>query len=138
MPDQQGADPDTSNPEDMSVAMNRIAERSQRLISDFVAKQTAGGGMGMADPMNVGQAFLELTQRMMTNPAQFVFDFEVTESLYSKSAFCSYGIDTLIPTSTFNRKCLVNVITTLLYCSFTTQPYASVMARLKDSTGGEP
>jgi polyhydroxyalkanoate synthase len=60
------------DPEDMSQTMSRIAERSQRLISDFVSKQAAGGSFGMADPLNIAQAFLELTQRMMTNPAQFM------------------------------------------------------------------
>ena len=72
MADQLGADSGTPDPEDMTRTMSRIAERSQRLISDFLNKQSAGGSFGMADPLNVGQAFIELTQRMMTNPAQFM------------------------------------------------------------------
>jgi polyhydroxyalkanoate synthase len=72
MADQQGDEQNTPDPEDMMRTMSRIAERSQRLISDFLNKQSAGGAFGMADPLNVGQAFLELTQRMMTNPAQFM------------------------------------------------------------------
>ena len=72
MADQLGANSDAPDPEDMSRTMSRIAERSQRLISEFLSKQASGGGFGMADPMNVGQAFIELTQRMMSNPAQFM------------------------------------------------------------------
>jgi polyhydroxyalkanoate synthase subunit PhaC len=72
MADQQEANGNAPDPEDMSRTMSRIAERSQRLISEFMNKQNAGGSFGMADPLNVGQAFFELTQRMMTNPAQFM------------------------------------------------------------------
>ena len=72
MADQQGADKASPDPDDMSQTMSRIAERSQRLINDFVGRQSASNGFGMADPLNVGQAFLELTQRMMANPAQFM------------------------------------------------------------------
>ena len=72
MADQQEANGSAPDPEDMTRTMSRIAERSQRLISDFMNKQGADGSLGMGDLMNVGQAFIELTQRMMTNPAQFM------------------------------------------------------------------
>jgi polyhydroxyalkanoate synthase len=72
MADQPGDGRDIPDSEDMSRTMSRIAERSQRLVTDFVNKQSAGNGFGMADPLNVGQAFIELTQRMMSNPAQFM------------------------------------------------------------------
>ena len=56
----------------MPEAMARIAERSQRLVSDFLTRTSGSGdgGLGMADPMNVGAAFFELTARMMANPGQ--------------------------------------------------------------------
>ncbi|MDX2225410.1 MAG: class I poly(R)-hydroxyalkanoic acid synthase [Rhodospirillaceae bacterium] len=54
--------------------MAGIAEQSQRLLSDFLTRNAggspaAGMGVGMGDPLNIGQAFFELTQKMMTNPA---------------------------------------------------------------------
>jgi polyhydroxyalkanoate synthase len=56
--------------------MGKIAEQSQRLVSEFLAKQQNGGaskdGLGMSDPLNIGQAFFDMTARMMANPAQLV------------------------------------------------------------------
>ncbi|RVU39836.1 class I poly(R)-hydroxyalkanoic acid synthase [Hwanghaeella grinnelliae] len=52
--------------------MGQIAERSQKLVTDFLNKHPAGnteGALGHGDPLNVGAAFLEMTHRMMTNPA---------------------------------------------------------------------
>lgn len=65
--------PDDSSPEpDWSEISNSIAERSQRLITDFVNRNADDPGkamnMGMADAMNIGGAFLELTAKMMADP----------------------------------------------------------------------
>ncbi|MGE0253919.1 MAG: PHA/PHB synthase family protein [Alphaproteobacteria bacterium] len=68
MADQHGAGNGESA--ELAQAMGRIAERSQRLVQDFLARSSSGNAMGMADPLNIGQAFVELTARMMTNPAQ--------------------------------------------------------------------
>ncbi|MBT5570444.1 MAG: class I poly(R)-hydroxyalkanoic acid synthase [Alphaproteobacteria bacterium] len=73
MSDQQNADnadKQIPSPEDMAASMAQIAERSQALVTSFMSNQS--GSMGMADPMNVGQAFIELTQQMMANPAQMM------------------------------------------------------------------
>jgi polyhydroxyalkanoate synthase subunit PhaC len=73
MSDQQNennTDQVTPTPEDFAASMAQIAERSQALVNSFMANQS--GSMGMADPMNVGQAFIELTQQMMANPAQMM------------------------------------------------------------------
>jgi len=57
-----------------AAQMAEIAEKSQRLVADFLARQgtQAGGeeGIGMADPMAIGAAFLEMTTRMMADPAR--------------------------------------------------------------------
>jgi polyhydroxyalkanoate synthase subunit PhaC len=54
--------------------MAEIAEKSQRLVADFLSRQgkEAGGeeGIGVADPMAIGSAFLEMTTRMMADPAR--------------------------------------------------------------------
>ena len=59
------------DPLQWSRGMTEIAERSQRLVLEFMARQAADGA-GMADPLNIGSAFLEMTQRMMAEPGKFV------------------------------------------------------------------
>ncbi len=73
MADQQNADnagKAGSDPEALAASMAKIAERSQALVNGFLSNQS--GSLGMGDPMNVGNAFIELTQRMMANPAQMM------------------------------------------------------------------
>jgi polyhydroxyalkanoate synthase len=53
-------------------SMAEIAEKSRHLVSEFLARQADGAGTGVADPLNVGTAFLEMTQRLMSNPARIV------------------------------------------------------------------
>ncbi|MFO1056973.1 MAG: class I poly(R)-hydroxyalkanoic acid synthase [Dongiaceae bacterium] len=74
MTDQQGSEMRLPDPVELSRAMASIAERSQRLVLDFVGRQQANGGngLGMGDPLNIGQAFLDLTARMMADPARLV------------------------------------------------------------------
>jgi polyhydroxyalkanoate synthase subunit PhaC len=51
----------------------QIAEKSQRLVADFLSRQGGGEqGIGMADPMAIGAAFFEMTARMMSDPARLV------------------------------------------------------------------
>ncbi len=53
--------------------MADIAERSQRLIQDFVAKNASSpNSTGISDPLNVGEAFLELTRQMMADPTKLM------------------------------------------------------------------
>src|SRR3546814_13513828 len=53
--------------------MAAIAERSQKLVAEFLARQQAGGGgNGNLDPLNIGAAFMEMTGRMMADPAKLV------------------------------------------------------------------
>ena len=73
MADQQNAKNVGNNAPDLealAVSMAKIAERSQTLVNGFLSNQSAN--MGMADPLNVGSAFIELTQRMMANPAHIM------------------------------------------------------------------
>src|SRR3954470_5247926 len=47
--------------------MAEVAERGQRIVTDFLRRQT---GMGATpDPLNIGGAFFEMTTRLMANPA---------------------------------------------------------------------
>ena len=53
--------------------MSEVAERGQRIVSDFLRRQSEGGAPGAnPDPLNIGSAFLEMTARMMSNPTRLV------------------------------------------------------------------
>jgi polyhydroxyalkanoate synthase len=71
MTDQQGAESLFPDPAEFAKTLAHIAERSQRLVTDFLSQQS-DGGLGMADPLNVGSAFLEMTSRLMTDPAKLL------------------------------------------------------------------
>ena len=58
--------------EDMAKVMADIAKRSQRILSEFLSRNPTSGGVGMGDPMNIGQAFMDLTTQMMANPAKMI------------------------------------------------------------------
>ena len=56
------------DPEAVSRSMADIAERSQRLVSDWLARQSPPNSG--PDPLNIGGAFLEMTARLMTSPGK--------------------------------------------------------------------
>lgn len=72
MAEQQPPDIKLPDPVEISKSMAAIAERSQKLVADFLARQQAGGGAGNLDPLNIGAAFMEMTGRMMADPAKLV------------------------------------------------------------------
>jgi polyhydroxyalkanoate synthase len=51
--------------------MAEVAERGQRIVTDFLKRQ-ADTGPGGLDPLNIGGAFLEMTSRMMTDPSRIM------------------------------------------------------------------
>jgi len=60
------------DPVELSQGMARIAERSQRLVSEFLARQADEQKVAGPDPLNVGGAFLDLTARLMAEPQKLV------------------------------------------------------------------
>jgi poly[(R)-3-hydroxyalkanoate] polymerase subunit PhaC len=72
MADQQGAERKLPDPLELSRTMATIAEASQRLVSDFLTRQGGGAQDQDADPLNIGQAFLEMTARLMSDPGKLV------------------------------------------------------------------
>jgi polyhydroxyalkanoate synthase len=52
--------------------MAGIAEKSQRLVAEFLKRQSPEEGIGMASPLAVGAAFFEMTARMMSDPSRLV------------------------------------------------------------------
>ncbi len=73
MAENQAPDVKLPDPVELSRAMTRIAEQSQKLVTDFLSRQSADGvGTANPDPMGVGHAFLEMTKRMMADPAKLM------------------------------------------------------------------
>ena len=69
-----GAKPEVKLPDPVELTrmMGAIAERSQAMVAEFLRRQSAKPSMGMADPLNIGQAFFDMTARLMSNPAKLV------------------------------------------------------------------
>ncbi len=57
---------------ELSEQMSDIADRSRHLVAEFLKRQAAGEGVGMADPLSIGAAFFEMTARMMSDPSRLV------------------------------------------------------------------
>ncbi|MCP4330761.1 MAG: class I poly(R)-hydroxyalkanoic acid synthase [Alphaproteobacteria bacterium] len=73
MVDQQANNDELGNLADRATIIADIAERSQRLVNDFLTRQAKDGfAPGMGDPLSIGNAFMEMTARMVTNPAKLV------------------------------------------------------------------
>ncbi|MEX2453827.1 MAG: class I poly(R)-hydroxyalkanoic acid synthase [Rhodospirillaceae bacterium] len=60
------AQPDSA---ELAATIGRIAEQSQRIVADFIARQGDRTDVN-GDPLNIGSAFLAMTARMMSDPAR--------------------------------------------------------------------
>lgn len=58
------------DPEKVSAAMADIGEQSQALIKDFMEKQANSEEQPEIDPLNIGNAFIDLTNKMMQDPTK--------------------------------------------------------------------
>ena len=65
-------DPDSNTPDPGEFARNmaEVAAKSQQLVTQFLQRQAEEGPKQNADPLNIGNAFVELTTRLMNNPQQ--------------------------------------------------------------------
>ena len=72
MADQQEEDAKGPDLAKMSEAMSDIAERSQRLVAAFLARQSQDSAIPDPDPLHIGAAFFEMTGKMMQNPLKIV------------------------------------------------------------------
>ncbi len=61
-----------ADPLEFSRSMAEIAEKSSKLVSDWIERQAAYNGATSIDPLNIGDAFLEMTARMMQDPVTMV------------------------------------------------------------------
>ncbi len=66
----EGATFKMPDPAAIGRSMADIAERSQRLVSEWLKRQPQDEHA--ADPLNIGSAFLEMTARLMANPAKLM------------------------------------------------------------------
>jgi len=60
------------DPNELSEVMQSIAERSQRIVNEFLTRAATDPETPVADPLNVGAAFFEMTARLMADPAKLV------------------------------------------------------------------
>ncbi len=63
--------PDERQQEELTVIMGEIAEKSQKLVQDFIERQHKSGGSMLStkpDPLNLSQAYMQYTTRLFTNP----------------------------------------------------------------------
>ncbi|MRG73698.1 class I poly(R)-hydroxyalkanoic acid synthase [Alphaproteobacteria bacterium HT1-32] len=74
MAENKGTQTELPDPAEISATMASIAERSQRIVAEFLARQGNTGSADPAalDPLNIGSAFMEMTSRMMSNPGKMV------------------------------------------------------------------
>ncbi|MDP6573900.1 MAG: class I poly(R)-hydroxyalkanoic acid synthase [Rhodospirillales bacterium] len=70
MDDQPRAPIGAPDPIAAARSLADIAERAQRLIADFLARQAETGGGGDPDPLNIGGTFSELAGKLMADPAR--------------------------------------------------------------------
>ena len=57
---------------EFSLNMSKVAAQSQRLVADFLERQQHDAAPPEADPLNIGQAFMEMTAKMMADPTKLV------------------------------------------------------------------
>jgi polyhydroxyalkanoate synthase len=69
-PSSQDAAPD---PVELSHAISSIAERSQRLVSEFMARQAQGNAaVDHSNSLSIAGAFFEMTAKLMVDPTRLV------------------------------------------------------------------
>ena len=59
-----------ADPMQLSRSMAGVAERSQRIVGDWLKRQSED--TPKADPLNIGSAFMEMTAKLMANPARLM------------------------------------------------------------------
>ena len=72
MADTKNSKDNTAGNGDFTRVMADIGERGQTLVQDFLTRQAEGGGLGHADPRNIGEAFFTMTQQLMQDPQKIV------------------------------------------------------------------
>jgi len=58
------------DPKEMADLFSHIAEKSQTIVKEFLNRQKNDGAFDLQDKMTVGKSFMELTQKMLADPAK--------------------------------------------------------------------
>ena len=72
MSEQPGPSVKMPDPVELSKTMTDIAEKSQKLVSDWLARQSENAPPQTFDPLNIAGAFLDMTSKMMSDPAKLM------------------------------------------------------------------
>ena len=70
MSNQDAIGPDPEQQAELARKWTALAERSQRLVQDFVERQSADSSFSISDPKTVMRAFAELGAQMMADPVK--------------------------------------------------------------------
>ncbi|MBT4428032.1 MAG: class I poly(R)-hydroxyalkanoic acid synthase [Rhodospirillaceae bacterium] len=70
MTEQNSGAPGGSDPINQANEFARMAAQAQRIVADFIARQQKDGKIEPQGPFDVSQAFAEMTQKMMADPAR--------------------------------------------------------------------
>ena len=60
------------DPVELGKALSRLAERGQKLVTEFLDRQAAAKDGLAIDPLNIGGAFFEMTARMLADPSRLM------------------------------------------------------------------
>jgi polyhydroxyalkanoate synthase subunit PhaC len=71
-PESRQASDSLPDADELARQIAGIAEKSQQLVGEFLQRQSAEEGIGMASPLAIGAAFFEMTARMMSDPSRLV------------------------------------------------------------------
>ena len=63
---------DLPDPAVRSQQLAEVAEKSRQLVAEFLKRQVPENGIGIASPLGIGAAFIEMTARMMSDPSRLV------------------------------------------------------------------
>ena len=58
------------DPGQMAQLFSHIAEKSQVIVREFLNRQTTDGRYDLQDTLSLGKSFMELTQKIMADPAR--------------------------------------------------------------------
>jgi polyhydroxyalkanoate synthase len=67
---QQGLDIKLPDPVQVAKTIAAIAEKSQRLVNDFLKRQAAEGWLDMESGLRINKVFVEFTRKLMLEPAK--------------------------------------------------------------------
>jgi polyhydroxyalkanoate synthase subunit PhaC len=72
MNDEPKADSKLPDPSELAKRFQEVAEKSQRIVKEFLARQGDDGPLGSGDAVGIGKAFLAMTADLMSEPDKLI------------------------------------------------------------------